>query len=145
MASFDSSAAAQIDEVLKRYTADPYTQIPRVVVAAASSKGVLYAGKAGYEQLPPHPTTPEQLAASTPIALDSVFDLWSAAKLVAVVAILQLIEQGLVGVDDPAELFVPEIKDLKLFDKFEEDGRTPILVDIERAVTVEMLITHTAG
>lgn len=145
MASFDPSAAAQLDEVLKKHTQDPYTQVPRVVVAAASSKGVLYAGKSGYEQLPPHPATPEQLAALPPIALESIFDLWSATKLVAVVAILQLIEQGLVGVEDPAELFVPEAKNLKLFSKFEEDGKTPVLVDLERPVTVEMLMTHTAG
>lgn len=145
MASFDSAAAAHLDEVLKKYTQDPYTQVPRVVVAAASSQGSLYAGSAGYEQLPPHPATAEQLASSPPIALDSVFDLWSATKLVAVIAILQLIEQELVGVQDPAELFVPEAKTLKLFDKFEEDGKTPVLVDLERPVTVEMLLTHTAG
>ncbi|ORY78384.1 beta-lactamase/transpeptidase-like protein [Leucosporidium creatinivorum] len=145
MSSFDPCAAAKIDAILKRYTKDPYHSIPRVVIVAASSNEVLYAGSAGYEQLPPHPASPVQLAASPSIALDSVFDLWSATKLVAVVAILQLIEQGLVGVEDPAELFVPEAKNLKLFDKFEEDGKTPVLVELERPVTVEMLMTHTAG
>lgn len=71
MAPFEASAAAQIDEILKKYTQDPYTQVPRVVVAAASSKEVLYTGMAGYEHLPPHPATPEQLAEATKIKDDS--------------------------------------------------------------------------
>lgn len=145
MSSFDSSAATQIDEILKKYTQDPYTQVPRVVVAAATSKELLYTGCAGYEHLPPHPATPEQLAEAPKIKETSVFELFSCTKLVGVIAALQLVEQGKIGVHDPASKFLPELKDLKIVENFEEDGRTPIFTEPESPVTIEHLITHTAG
>jgi len=145
MASFDPSAAAQIDEILKKYTADPYNQVPRVVVAAATSKELLYIGSAGYEHLPPHPATPEQLAEAPKIKKDSIFEMFSCSKLVGIVAALQLVEQGKIGVHDPASKYLPELKDLKIVESFEEDGKTPIFTEPESPVTIEHLITHTAG
>ncbi|NDL57352.1 serine hydrolase domain-containing protein [Phytoactinopolyspora mesophila] len=59
---------------------------------------------------------------------DTIFDLASVTKLFCTVVILQLIEDGAVGLDTPAAHYVPE---------FAENGKDQ--------VTVRQLLTHTAG
>lgn len=145
MAASDSNVASQLDAVLSKYTQDPYSQIPRVVVLAASSADLLYSGSAGYASLPPHPASPSQLASAPTVSKDSNFEFWSCTKPIAVIAALQLIEQGKVGMKDEAERYIPEQKETKELVGWEEDGTKPRYKEPELKVTVEMLITHTTG
>lgn len=62
------------------------------------------------------------------------------------IGLLQLVDQGLVTLDDPSEVekHLPEIGKLPILTGYEDDG-TPILVQAKKKVTVRMLMSHTAG
>jgi CubicO group peptidase (beta-lactamase class C family) len=66
---------------------------------------------------------------------DAIFRLYSMTKPVTAVALLMLLEEGRIALDDPAAKFIPEFAELKL-----ADGNAP-----RRAITVQDLLRHTAG
>ncbi|MBA2590301.1 MAG: beta-lactamase family protein [Alphaproteobacteria bacterium] len=75
------------------------------------------------------------LARGTPLREDTIFRLYSMTKPVTSVALLMLLEQGKIALDDPVARFIPEFTDLKL-----ADGSAPA-----RAMTVRDLMRHTSG
>lgn len=142
MAAFDPATTRELDTLLESYTKDPYSCLPRVVVAAASSRdGLVYSGRSGWAQVPSSPSA----ADGEPIAEDSIFELFSCTKLVATIAVMQLAEQGLLGLDDEAERWVAELGEAQVCTGFADDGKTPVFEGPRRKVTVGMLLTHTAG
>ncbi|HEX4028609.1 MAG TPA: serine hydrolase domain-containing protein, partial [Rhizomicrobium sp.] len=66
---------------------------------------------------------------------DAIFRLYSMTKPVTAVALLMLMEEGRIGLDDKVAGFIPAFADLKL-----ADGSPPA-----RAMTVQDLLRHTAG
>ena len=82
--------------------------------------------------------------AGTPIARDTLFQIFSMTKPVTGVALMQLWEQGKFKLDDPLEWHLPEYAALKVADGEDADG-SPILRDPVRKVTVRDVLRHTAG
>ena len=72
---------------------------------------------------------------ATPMRADGVFRLYSMTKPVTAVALLMLMEEGRIALDDPVARFIPGFANLKL-----ADGSAP-----KRAMTVLDLLRHTAG
>ncbi len=72
---------------------------------------------------------------SIPMRRDGIFRLYSMTKPVTAVALLMLMEEGLIALDDPVARFIPEFAELKL-----QGGAAP-----KRAMTVQDLLRHTAG
>lgn len=140
------STAAALDAHLREGTADPCRNVPRAVfLAARRDDPALYKGHAGWARLPSSAVSADELAEKgEPIQEDSRFELFSCTKLCGSIAALQLIEQGKVGLHDEVAKYLPEISEVKVFKGFDSDGK-PILEDQERAVTVQMLFTHTSG
>ncbi|GAA5944395.1 hypothetical protein JCM1841_005568 [Sporobolomyces salmonicolor] len=139
---FSAAVARELDQAIEAACSEPYRGLPRVAVLAASSLSPsLYSGVGGYEQIPP---SPNDLPRAPKLTEDSIFSLWSCTKLVTIVAVLQLVEKGKVRLDDDASKFVPELRELKLLKKMDEDDNLE-LVDNDTIVTVEMLVLHTAG
>ncbi|GAA5922522.1 hypothetical protein JCM3775_005760 [Rhodotorula graminis] len=136
------STASTIDAAIQEATADPYTDLPRAVVVAATSTDEVYRGHGGWAQLPQDPTKLE--AEGERIKVDSVFELFSMTKLLGALAALQCVERGLFSLDDDASQYVPELKTAKVFVGFDEDGN-PKLEDNSTPITIRMLATHTAG
>ncbi|KAI5478093.1 beta-lactamase [Pseudohyphozyma bogoriensis] len=144
--SFSASAAASIDASIQQVTADPYHGLPRASVLVASKDEILYEGSGGYSTLPPYSEegAAKAVAEAPKVTVDSTYDLYSATKLIAVIAALQLVEKGSISLDDDAAQYVEELKDVKLLKGFKNDGE-PILETNDRVITVEMLINHSAG
>ncbi|KAI5474226.1 beta-lactamase [Pseudohyphozyma bogoriensis] len=138
------STAAAIDDVLAESTRRPWHDVPRVVVMVANKERVLYAGSAGYAQLPPFGATPEELDTEEKVDPDSVFELWSCTKLVTMIGILQLVERGQLNMTDDATMYVPELAEVRILRGFDESGEA-ILEENNTVVTLEMLADHTAG
>lgn len=136
----------ELDDAIQRLTRDPYHDLPRLVVMAATSdEPLVYAGRGGYAELPAEPTDPRELErVGEPVTEDSIFELYSCTKLPAVIAGLQLVEQGKINLDDDASRYVPELKNVKVFKGFDEKEE-PILEPLSRPVTIHMLLTHTSG
>ena len=72
---------------------------------------------------------------------DTLFWIASCTKLVTAVALLQLVEQGKIGLDDAEAIkkYAPEISKKQVY----ADGVNG--VDQENPVTLRMLLAHTAG
>jgi CubicO group peptidase (beta-lactamase class C family) len=71
----------------------------------------------------------------TPMRADAIFRLYSMTKPVTAVALLMLMEEGRIALDDAVARFIPGFADLKV-----QGGETP-----KRAMTVLDLLRHTAG
>ncbi|WP_129780780.1 serine hydrolase domain-containing protein [Peristeroidobacter soli] len=80
---------------------------------------------------------------SRPIALDTVYRIYSMTKPVTTVAMMTLVERGLVKLDGPIADFLPEFAQPRVFVRFE--GETVVTEPARTPITVRHLLTHTAG
>lgn len=81
--------------------------------------------------------------AQKPMALDTIFRIYSMTKPIASVAVMMLYEEGHFHLTDPVHRFIPEFEDLKVFLRKTESGLE--LADLERPITVHDLLTHMSG
>jgi methyl acetate hydrolase len=96
-----------------------------VVAMVVDRDGVLYEGVAGEANQ------------------DTMFRNASMTKAVATTGALQLVEQGLIGLDQTVESILPEFAELKMIEGF--DGDRPVLRAPASQATIRQLMTHTAG
>lgn len=108
--------------------------VPGVVAMATDREGNIYEGAAGVREL----------GKETPMTTDTVFALFSTTKAITGTALMQLVEEGKVRLDDPVEKFVPDIAEIKVLEGFDADGQ-PLLRAPRNKITVGMLMLHTAG
>ena len=81
--------------------------------------------------------------AKTALKPDHIFRAYSNTKIVVTCAIMLLVEEGRIGLDDPVEKFVPQLGNRKVL----KAGATS-LADVEPAqspITIRKLLTHTSG
>jgi CubicO group peptidase (beta-lactamase class C family) len=82
-----------------------------------------------------------------PMKTDTIFRIASMSKPVAATALLMMVEEGKVRLDDPVSRYLPSYKDLKV--AVPRVARAPLpnfyTVPVEREVTVLDLLTHTSG
>src|ERR1700681_1463176 len=81
-------------------------------------------------------------AASTPMAHNSIFRIFSMTKPIVSVGIMMLIEDGLFLLGDPVAKFIPEFADQKV--GVENNGKLE-LVPVKRPMTVQDPLRHTSG
>ena len=75
---------------------------------------------------------------------NSIYYIQSMTKPIMSVAIMQLIEQGKLNLEDNAAIYYPSITNLKVINDLSEgiDGST---VDVNNPITIKHLLTHTSG
>ena len=81
--------------------------------------------------------------AKTALRPDHIFRAFSNTKIFVTCAIMLLVEQGRIGLDDPIEKFLPQLANRKVL---KADAKS--LTDVEPArspITIRQLLTHTAG
>lgn len=77
---------------------------------------------------------------SKPMKTDAIFRVYSMSKPVTGVAIMMLLEEGKVRLNDPVSRFIPEFKGVKVVP---EGGGEPVAA--KREVTIGDLLTHISG
>ncbi|KAG9774863.1 hypothetical protein KCU88_g5272, partial [Aureobasidium melanogenum] len=80
-----------------------------------------------------------------PQRLDDVLYLASATKLITTIAALQCVEDGLLTLTGDLSSVAPELAAKQVITGFSDDGETPLLEPAKRPITLEMLLTHSAG
>lgn len=80
-----------------------------------------------------------------PQQLDDVLYLASATKLIATIAALQCVEDGLLTLTGDLSSIAPELAAKQVITGFSEDGETPLLEPPAGPITLEMLLTHSSG
>ena len=84
------------------------------------------------------------LATGTPITKDTIFRDYSMTKPVTGVAMMILYEEGKWNPADPISKYIPEFKNLKVFNGFDANGKM-ILAEPIHPPTMRELMTHSAG
>src|SRR5262245_13664007 len=140
MAALTGAAGAQnspentaIDSSLRE--AVERKDVPGVVALVTDRERVLYQGAFGVADV----------ATGRPLTQDAIFRIASMTKPVTSVALMQLIEQGRLGLDDPAEKYLPELVGLKVFESFDAKTGEHRLRPASRQPTVRQFLTHSSG
>ena len=81
--------------------------------------------------------------AGIPMESDSILRFYSMTKAVTSVAVMMLVEEGRIGLDDPVSKHVPGLAGLRVFT--EKVGDDLKQVDAHREMTVRDLLRHTSG
>jgi CubicO group peptidase (beta-lactamase class C family) len=94
----------------------------------------VYFGTAGYADR----------QSKSPMRRDTLVQIWSMTKPVTGVALMQLWEQGKIGLDEPLSKYLPEFADVKVFAGMDSSGQ-PILRPPARPILIRDILHHTAG
>jgi methyl acetate hydrolase len=129
----NSPASAAIDASLRG--AVERKDVPGVVALITDRDHVLYQGAFGVADV----------ATGRPLTSDAMFRIASMTKPVTSVAMMQLVEQGRIGLDDPAEKYLPELVGLKVIESFDATTGDYRLRPAARPPTVKHFLTHTSG
>ncbi|HAO47663.1 MAG TPA: serine hydrolase [Chitinophagaceae bacterium] len=124
---------AQIDNLLKQYTDSSW--LAGAVVLIVKDNQVAYYKGHGYSNL----------AAKTPMQADAIFRIMSQTKAITSLAIMQLFEQGKLGLDQDIADFIPEFKNPKLVKSFNPSDSSFTTTPAKREITFRDLLTHTSG
>ncbi len=78
-----------------------------------------------------------------PMAPDSIFWIASQTKPITATALMILVDEGKVNVEDPVEKYLPEFKDQWLI--VEQDESHKLLKKPKHPITVRNILSHTSG
>jgi CubicO group peptidase (beta-lactamase class C family) len=109
--------------------------VPGVVALVTDRKGVLYRGAFGVTDV----------ESQRPMAVDSMFRIASMTKAVTSLALMQLVEQGKLGLEDRVDKYLPEMANLPVFESFDAATGAYKLRPSTRPITVRHVLTHTSG
>ena len=85
----------------------------------------------------------EDVAANKPMKTDSVFWIASMSKPITGAALMLLVDEGKVSVDDPVEKYLPEFRGQMVAVK--QDDSTRVLKAPKHPITVRNVLSHTSG
>jgi CubicO group peptidase (beta-lactamase class C family) len=108
---------------------------PGVVALVVDRDHVLYEGAAGKLDI----------GHNVPMPVDGIFNIASMTKPVTSVAIMMLLEQGKLQLDDPVSKYLNGFDNLKVITKFNQADGTYETRPAKRAMTIRHLLTHTSG
>jgi CubicO group peptidase (beta-lactamase class C family) len=86
----------------------------------------------------------QDLASNTPLQKDTIVRIYSMTKPITGVAMMILYEEGKWKPSDPISRYIPEFKDLKVFERLDADGK-PVTDLPGHPPTMGELMSHTAG
>lgn len=129
-----TSKLAPLADAILQHTVARAGGAPGVVAMACNRQGNIYEGAAGVRQL----------GQAEPMRTDAVMLLASCTKAITGVALMQLVEEGKLALEDPCGKYVPEIDKIQVLDGFEANGE-PRLRAPKRRITLADLMLHTAG
>ena len=133
-APFVSEAGqAALDEYLEQVVSDTY--IPGLVAMVTNRDGVIYAGAFGSQDV----------AQGRPMTVESIFRIASMTKPITSAAVMMLVEDGEVGLDDPVSTYLPGQLPEEVFETFGPTDNSFTSRPVDGEMTVRHLLTHTSG
>ena len=129
----NSQGGAALDAGLR--SAVEHKDVPGVVALVVDRDHVLYRGAFGVADV----------STGRPLTSDAMFRIASMTKPITSVALMQLVEQDRIGLDDPAEKYLPELKTVKVLESFVATTGDYRLRPPSRPPTVRHFLTHTSG
>jgi Beta-lactamase class C and other penicillin binding proteins len=130
MAKFSAQTVKALQQRIDAACADQEKGLPGTVVVVVGKDGEeKFAYASGYRGY----------GTSEKMTLDNIFWIASCTKMIVGIACMQLVEKGLLDLDDSdqVEKLCPELKQVKVL---QDDGK---LVEKKRGITLRMLLNHT--
>ncbi len=140
------STAAGTETHLSRFSEDRLQRLDDFLAKATDAQGYLGAVSlviADDQVVQSQAYGYRDLSRSLPMRKDSIFRIYSMTKTVTTVAVLILMEEGKLNLDDPVEKYLPEFAGMQIFAGGTAD--LPKLRPANRKLTLHQLLTHTAG
>lgn len=110
-------------------------RVPGVVALVVSPERVLYQEAVGKMDV----------ARNIPMPQDAIFRIASMTKPVTSFAIMMLVEEGKLTLDDPVSKFLPSFQNAQVLTKFNEADGTYETRPARRPVTIRQLLSNTSG
>lgn len=111
------------------------SKIPGAVCLIARKGAIAYEGTFGYKSI----------SDNSPMQKDQIFYIQSMTKPIVSVAFMMLYEEGYFQLDDPVHKYLPQFKEMKVLTDEKDEAGKPKLVATDQPITIEHLLTHTAG
>jgi len=106
----------------------------------------------GHEVIYRHMTGHSDYAGMVPISRETMYDIYSCSKVMTMVAVMQLVEQGKLSLQDPLEKYIPEFGNLKIATNFDFDSDPPLwppqdspTIPAKNKIYIHQLMSMTAG
>jgi CubicO group peptidase (beta-lactamase class C family) len=96
-----TQAFSDVDRIAREFATRD--NVPGIAYGVLLDGELVHTGVAGFREI----------GTKSPVTLDTVFRIASMTKSFTALAILKLRDEGTLSLDDPAERFVPELKELK--------------------------------
>src|SRR6266481_10130939 len=134
-----SARLARLDEVMKRRYVDG-SYLPGMLTYVWRKGHLVYTGMCGHMDV----------ERGKPMREDAIFRIYSMTKPITAVALMMLVEEGLLGLDDTVHSHIPAWQNLGVY----ASGMPSLLADAppsfittptQRPMKVVDLVTHTAG
>lgn len=122
---------SSVEAALKPYVTSNW--LAGAVTVVVGPEGIVSHDAVGYADL----------AAHAPMKKDAFFWIASMTKPVTAVAFMMLVDEGKVSLDDPVSKYIPQMNNLWVVDKKENDTMT--LKKQVRPITLRHLLSHTSG
>ena len=132
-AGFDKSALNRIDSVFSQLIVKG--TIPHAVTFIARNGKIVHNKAFGWKNI----------AEESLVDKQSIFRNASQTKLVTSVAILMLMEEGKLLLDDPVKKYIPEFGKPVVLESFNPSDTTFTTRPAKRDITIRHLLTHSAG
>jgi CubicO group peptidase (beta-lactamase class C family) len=138
-AGFSVGRLAKLDEVMKTRYVDS-GQLPGLITQVFRRGELVHTGMSGHMDL----------ERGKPMAEDAIFRIYSMSKPITAVALMMLMEEGAIGLDDPVARYIPSWKTLGVYASGVPTllaGQPPsfMTTPVERPMKVVDLVTHTSG
>ena len=121
----------RVDQCLQRYVDKQI--LPGVSYAVLLNGQLIHSQCVGFSDI----------AAKTALRNDHLFRVMSNTKLVTTCAVLMLIEDGLIGIDDPIEAFLPALANRRVLAPNATNISDATVA--QHAITIRHLLAHSSG
>ena len=123
----------RIDALLQDYVNKGW--MPGAVALIARDGKIIYHKAIGFSNI----------ENKTPLQKDALFRIASQTKAITSVGVMILYEEGKFLLDDPLSKYIPEFKNPKVLNQYNEKDTTYTTVPARREITIRDLLTHTSG
>ncbi|GHI03056.1 serine hydrolase [Streptomyces cellostaticus] len=130
-AGLDAKALDRLDQRFARYVDEG--RLPGCLVAVARGGRVAHLTTHGHRDL----------AAGLPVEADTLWRLYSMTKPVTAVAVLHLVEEDRLSLDDPVDRYIPAFANPRVYESGSGDEVRTRPAD--GPILIRHLLTHTAG
>ena len=131
---FESGRLEKLDRMLESFTGEDHRVAGLVALVARNGKIVYHTAK-GYRDI----------EADDPMAKDDIFRIASQSKTITAIGVMMLYEEGKFLLDDPISKYIPEFRNPRVLETFNEADSSYTTVPAKKEPTIRQFLTHTSG